>query len=155
MLARKIKMESLDLNMTSMIDIVFLLISFFTLVLNFSQAEQNEEIRLPASELAQPPEVAPAEPLTLQIKENGSILLGQLPCYLDGEVETGRPLSAAITEELRVFQAIDRAEPKDVTVIIRADENLQTGFVQKIMTVCQNAGMDNFIFRARQATDEF
>ena len=50
-----------EMNMTSMIDIVFLLISFFTLVMNFSQTEVNEEVQLPLSELAQPPEEADPE----------------------------------------------------------------------------------------------
>ena len=55
------KLAPANPNMTPMIDVVFLLISFFTLVMNFSQAELNEEVVLPNSELAQPPDAAPPE----------------------------------------------------------------------------------------------
>ena len=70
---RKLSLAPCEPNMTPMIDIVFLLITFFTLVINFSQSESNDRIHLPASELAQPPEEMPAEPMTIQISEDGQI----------------------------------------------------------------------------------
>ena len=39
-------------DMTPMIDMVFQLIAFFMVVVNFSEVDQNELIRLPSSELA-------------------------------------------------------------------------------------------------------
>jgi len=143
-------------NMTSMIDVVFLLISFFTLVMNFSQAEQNEEIALPVSELAQPPEAAPPEQIAIQAFGDRSLLLGTLPCSLDdgGAPETSS-FAGALKEELRVLKAIRRVDAKDVTIIIRGDELLETGFIQTIISVCQEQGLDAFVLRARQRADGF
>ncbi|MFN7292338.1 MAG: ExbD/TolR family protein, partial [Pirellula sp.] len=44
-------------DMTPMIDMVFQLIIFFMVLINFSQDDQNEKIKLPSSELAKPAEV--------------------------------------------------------------------------------------------------
>lgn len=143
--------------MTPMIDIVFLLMTFFTLVINFSQSENNERVHLPKSELAQPPETAPADPMTLQITEAEEILVGTTVCRLDlpgSPVTNGRPLSDLFREELRVMKAINGVEPKDVTVIIRADADVKTGFVQRVIQVCQGSGMESFTLRARQSADE-
>jgi len=152
------KLEPAEPNMTPMIDIVFLLMTFFTLVINFSQSESNEEIHLPKSELAQPPETAPAEPLTLQITDKEEILVGQTICKLDlpGHASSGngKPLSEMFREELRVLKTVDNVEPGDLTVIVRADEEVETGFVQRVIQVCQNSGMESFTLRARQVADE-
>jgi biopolymer transport protein ExbD len=43
-------------DMTPMIDMVFQLIAFFMVLINFSEVDYNERIALPQSELAQPPE---------------------------------------------------------------------------------------------------
>ncbi|MBS7336499.1 MAG: biopolymer transporter ExbD, partial [Thermoguttaceae bacterium] len=95
-----ITMEPTEPNMTSMIDVVFLLISFFTLVMNFSQAEQHEEIALPKSELAQPPETAPPEMITLQILPDQTIVVGSKRCALEmGDVRASS-FSAVLKDEL-------------------------------------------------------
>ncbi len=154
---RKSQMEPCEPNMTPMIDIVFLLMTFFTLVINFSQSESNDRINLPKSELAQPPEEAPAEPLTLQITESGDILLGNLICYLDMpgyHHSEGVPLSTALQGELSVRKSVDGVDPADMTVIIRADADSETGFVQRVIQVCQNNGMESFTLRARQVAEE-
>ena len=152
----RMKSEECEPNMTPMIDIVFLLISFFTLVINFSQSESNDRIHLPTSELAQPPEDVPTEPMTIQISEDGQIFVGQAVCYLDlpgYPKRDGRPLSDFFTEELRVRKTIDKTEPSDLTIIIRADADAETGFVERVIQACQAKGMENFTLRARQVVE--
>jgi len=48
-----------DIDMTPMIDMTFQLITFFMFVMNFSEAEQDERIQLPSSQLAKPVEYVP------------------------------------------------------------------------------------------------
>lgn len=150
---QKSSLNSSELNMTPMIDIVFLLISFFTLVINFSQTEQHERVQLPKSELAQPPDSMPSEPLTLQVSSTNEIFLGLTTCFQDDLFRTGKgePFSKALRDELRVLAAISRVDPKAVTIIIRADENVRAGFIQNLIMSCQKQGLENFILRAKQA----
>lgn len=143
--------------MTPMIDIVFLLMTFFTLVINFSQSENNERVHLPLSELAQPPEKAPADPLTFQITRDEEIVVGSSSCWLDlpgARPGKGKALSELFREELRVLKSISSVEPKDITVIIRADSDTRTGFVQRVIQMCQNHGMESFTLRARQSSEK-
>ena len=136
-----------------MIDVVFLLISFFTLVMNFSQAEQHEEIALPKSELAQPPETAPPEMITLQILPDQTIVVGSKRCALEmGDVRASS-FSAVLKDELDVLHTLRRVQPADVTIVIRGDADLPMGFVQRLISACQDRGADNFVLRARQAVE--
>ena len=151
------KSESFEPNMTPMIDIVFLLMTFFIMVINFSQAESNEAIHLPDSELAQPPESPPADPMTLQIGEDERIYMGNIVCRLDGSTSAaeGRPLSEALREELRVVKAISDVDPSDVTVIIRADGEVSIGFVQRVIQTCQGQGVESYTLRAKHGGSGF
>lgn len=61
-------------DMTPMIDVTFQLITFFMFVLNFSEAEQDERIQLPASQLAKPAEGVLETPITMQLTATGGVL---------------------------------------------------------------------------------
>ena len=63
-------------DMTPMIDMTFQLIAFFMVLINFSEADQSEKIKLPKSELAKPAEKPPTSPITLQLRENGNVIMG-------------------------------------------------------------------------------
>ena len=151
------KSESFEPNMTPMIDIVFLLMTFFIMVINFSQAESNEAIHLPDSELAQPPEAPPAEPSTLQIGDDDRIYMGSTVCYLDLPGVTGgegRPLTEMLREELRVMKMVSSVSPSDVTLIIRADADSKIGFVQLVIQACQSQGIEIYTLRAKHGGTE-
>ena len=123
-----------------MIDIVFLLISFFIFLLNFSEAEQDERIKLPKSELAIPTKVMPAEPLTLQIMENGTILfLGKEYGMIEFPAVLGR--------ECRLYE-YKKITPDKVTVLVRGDQRCDTGEVLDLAKECKMQGFVNFNFVA-------
>lgn len=134
------------MDMTSMIDIVFLLISFFMIAVNFSNAEQNALIRLPKSELAIPPKSPPAEPLSLQITESGNVLLNN-EVYDISELES--PLS--FERRLYEFRGID---PKTVSVLIRGDERCETGKILSIIEKCRDQNFEDMTLKALVKTKE-
>lgn len=145
------QLKPAETNLTSMIDVVFLLISFFTLVMNFSQAEQNEEVALPKSELAQPPEASPPEQITIQVLADRTISLGNVACSIDESSDlNATSFAEVLREELRILNVVRRVQPQDVTIIVRADENAETGFVQRVISACQQQKLDSFVLRARQ-----
>ena len=63
-------------DMTPMIDMTFQLIAFFMVLVSFSEADQNERIRLPLSELAKPPDAPLPTPITLQLTGEGTVIFG-------------------------------------------------------------------------------
>lgn len=135
-----------ELNMTPMIDLVFLLIAFFTVVINFTEADQNERIKLPSSELAKPPEVPPESPITLQITENGTVLLG------GNEFELSQ-LKGQLEHEKQFTMLLPGADFRNTDIILRADGWCPTGKVQEVIAICQDVGYDRFSLRAKAEED--
>jgi biopolymer transport protein ExbD len=133
---------SADPDMTPMIDMTFQLIAFFMVLMNFSEAEQNERIKLPASLLAKPPEGPVEFPLTMQLTKEGTVLFGAM----EQRVED---LAAALSRERRVLE-LRGDSPTNATVIIRADADAKTGRVQELIEICQRSGFEKFTLRAKQ-----
>ncbi len=141
------RLEPFELDMTPMIDMTFQLIAFFMVALNFSEADIDQRVNLPASELAKPPDVAYAEPITIQVAKNDLIVFGMDETNLAG-------LKTGLLREAQMIRSFgDKKNIKDVTVIIRADETVRTGVVQEIIKACQDAEFENFALRSK-ASDE-
>lgn len=136
------KAEKKSLDMTPMIDITFLLISFFMMVVNFSEEDQNQRIRLPSSELARPTETVPVNRITLQVTDKGTVIYG--PNELDLE-----QLKEELAREKRFSVALG-TKFMESTIIIRADARCETGKVQDVILLCQELGLDKFNLRAKQ-----
>ena len=78
--------EESAINLTPMIDIVFLLIIFFLVGARFIEQERQYDIQLPSSSEIQPLTGTP-DALVINVRQNGTILLGIKPMSLD-ELET-------------------------------------------------------------------
>ena len=63
-------------DLTAMIDMVFQLIIFFMVLINFSQDDQNDKIKLPSSELAKPPDAPLTFPIVLYLDSDSVIYMG-------------------------------------------------------------------------------
>ena len=130
-----------DIDMTPMIDMTFQLIAFFMFVSNFSQAEQDDRVQLPLSQLAKPSDAPIESPITLQLTNKSSVIysgelvgIGELGTYLERE-------KSAILDAGK--------EPADATVIVRADAGARTGEVQDVIKICQEKGFEKFALRAK------
>ncbi|MHC4404188.1 MAG: ExbD/TolR family protein [Planctomycetota bacterium] len=130
------------IEMTPMIDMTFQLIAFFMVVVNFSEADQNQKIRLPLSELAKPPEAAAKTPITVQLTHEDTVILGP------DEIPMTQLFSRLLVEK----QLVERegGSAPEATIIIRADREAKHGEVQKVIRTCQDLGFQNFRLRARQ-----
>jgi len=135
-------------DMTPMIDMVFQLIAFFMVLVNFTDAEQNKLIKLPSSELAKPADTPLEKPITLQVTDKGMVLYrGRQVEPVDAEGQLGSVLDT----EVSVMQG--RGEDHtEATIVIRADGSTKMGVVQKIVGLCQEKGFEKFVFRAKQDT---
>ena len=74
--------EESAINLTPMIDIVFLLIIFFLVGARFTEQERQYDIQLPSSSEIQPLTGTP-DALVINVRQDGTILLGTKPITLD------------------------------------------------------------------------
>ena len=133
--------------MTPMIDMVFQLIAFFMMLINFSKVEQDIRVVLPESELAKPPEVAYEKPITLQMTKDEGIILNAGGASL----MTIDELQIALKREAQMVKAAgDEVQLNDVTVVIRADEEARVGKVQEMIDAAQQAEFSVFALRGKQ-----
>jgi biopolymer transport protein ExbD len=133
--------SSTEIDMTPMIDMTFQLITFFMFVMNFSEAEQDDRIQLPSSQLAKPAEGVIEKPITLQLTNAGSVIYA-------GELVAVRDIGGYLEREKTVMIDAGR-EPNTATIIVRADGRAKTGEVQDIIRICQEKGFERFALRAQ------
>jgi biopolymer transport protein ExbD len=132
-------------DMTPMIDIVFQLLAFFMFTINLNATEQDQRVTLPASELAKPPDAPYEHPLTVHLTDRGEyIYAGEALAGLD-------QLRSALLREKQIIDRYAMEKLEDVTIIIRADEDAQTGQVQEIIQLCQELQFERFALRGKQS----
>jgi len=129
------KRSSVGLNMTPLIDMVFLLLIFFVLSSHFI-SEKGFKIKLPKAVSSQ---VQKNEQVTVFIDKEGSIFLN------DSAIKLGQ-LKSLIRAEL------NKANSK--TVVIKADEDVSLGLAVKVMDIAKEANADGLVISTKTANDE-
>lgn len=117
--------DEFALNLTSMTDIVFLMLVFFMLATTFSDPERALGVELPSasSSAEQPP-----EDLVINVLEDGSFVLG-------GEVLDRQALSERL-------ELTARSAP-DTPVTIRGHRLARHEAIVTVMDACGHAGLHN------------
>jgi len=128
--------------MTPMIDMTFQLIAFFMVLINFTEADQNERIKLPTSELVKPPDTPLETPIFLHVTAEGTVIIGGLETTIEG-VKSNLIVEANILKR-------KKSSPADATVIIRGDASVPAGRIQQLVQICQEVGFENFALRAEE-----
>jgi biopolymer transport protein ExbD len=140
------KTEIMEADLTPMIDMTFLLIAFFMIIMNFAEVDRAAEIQLPTSKLAKPPETIPDYKIILNLNEDGSVNFdGQRIAEIEfTSAILKREISAAARQRKPVM-------PQDISVIIRSHEDTPTGLVQKLIAKCQENELESFSLRVKEA----
>jgi biopolymer transport protein ExbD len=125
------------LELTPMIDVVFLLMIFFLVASKLEEADRIIDVVLPKASAAKPLTVRPTE-FIINIDRDGRYHAGAKPVTLP-------ELSA-----LLVQAAADN--PGRQQVVVRADENTLHRFVVGAMNACVQAGIDDY--QVQSARDE-
>jgi biopolymer transport protein ExbD len=124
------------LELTPMIDVVFLLMIFFLVASKLDEADRFIDVILPEASAAKPLTVRPREFL-VNIDRDGRYHVGARPTTLD---ELRRELAQAAADN-----------PRRQTVIVRADENVPHKFVVAAMNACVEAGIEDYQVQAAES----
>ncbi|MGI9445832.1 MAG: ExbD/TolR family protein, partial [Rubripirellula sp.] len=136
------KVDLAEGDLTPMIDMVFQLIAFFMVLINFAQTESNDRVKLPSSQLVKPPEVPLEFPIILHVAQDGEIILG-------GDDYTAETLRVGLQKELAVIKAEGKTV-EDANVVIRAHKDTSAGDVQEVIRVAQEQKLENFALRVKE-----
>jgi biopolymer transport protein ExbD len=143
-------------NLTPLLDVVFQLITFFILCINFSQDNYDQRIRLPVAGSAKPAEAAAGDTdrLVLNIDRDGHLLFNGEVLDTDGAIR-----QIEIQAELARLNAkvtglkIDPAAGFPTTVVIRADRDTKYAQLFRLITACQDKGFRKFALKAMSVTN--
>jgi len=118
--------ESVDINLTPLIDVVFLLLIFFMVTTTF---DRSSELKINLPQAAQAPEEQQVEKLELVIDASGNYFLN------GNELVNTRP------ETVRAALEQESAGHRDIPVIIRADASTPHQAVVTAMDAAQKVGL--------------
>ncbi len=127
---RRSQRKSVELDMTPLIDMMFILLIFFLVTTSFVK-ETGVDIKRPVA-------------ATAKVKKKATILIGVTK---DGRIFMDNREIDIRTVEPNVERAI--AENPDSSVIIVADEKSETGIVIKVMDACKLAGAKSVALAAK------
>lgn len=119
--------ENYEIPMTSLIDIVFLLLIFFLVATNFNRRETDHSVVLPASEAGVKAEQVPSR-LVINIREEGTLVVNGA---ITGESE--------LRTMVRDFVGAYPQRP----AVIRADARVPYRAVMKVFGICRAGGVRN------------
>lgn len=140
-----------DPNLTPLLDMVFQLITFFMLVINFKGASLDLTLKLPVLGSARPLErTGKLEPVLLNVDSEGKVkAFGQT---VDVEEHIARE-ARLLKSYLRLSgEKIEGDLP--VSVVIRADRSAPFRLVNHVITVCQNHGYRKFSLSAMTSEED-
>jgi biopolymer transport protein ExbD len=123
------------LALTSMLDVIFLLLCFFVTASVFSQWESEVAISLPSASTSETPGRLPGE-VILNVAKDGSVTVN------------ARKLTLADLEgSLRKVAEFYPGQP----VVLRADKDTSYLSLMAVIDTCRNAGVWNFSLATVQA----
>ena len=128
--ARKNRSRAPQLALTSMLDVIFLLLCFFVTVSVFSQWESEITIKLPSASTAEEPDRLPGE-IIVNLAKDGKVTVNGKTLGLD---------------DLRDRLAKVAKFYPDQAVIIRADKDVRYELLVGVIDTCRAANVWNFSF---------
>lgn len=142
-------------DMTPLIDLMFQLLMFFVIVSHFEVTKANERMKLPSDTLAKPPEVSPKAELLLHVgfpRDPNGLPVLQEPMVLFGgrEIPVGEIREPLETEKRRLQIQEPETLLNDVTILVRADIEVPTGLIQRLIKTCREVGFTKFSLKTTQ-----
>ena len=128
--ARKNMSKAPQLALTSMLDVIFLLLCFFVTVSVFSQWESEITIKLPSAATAEEPDRLPGE-IIVNLDKGGKVTV-------NGKALELKDLEARLARVAKFYP--------DQAVIIRADKDVRYELLVGVIDTCRSANVWNFSF---------
>ena len=114
------------INISSMLDVMFILVIFFLVTTQFKEEEKDHQVQLPVDARNQSLQQSAGDLIKINIRENGAYTL----------------MGRQVTEEEIESWMRDQVKKKpEAKVIIRCDANSKHLYLANVMSICRFAGV--------------
>lgn len=141
-------------NLTPLLDVVFQLIAFFMLCINFSQDNYDQRIRLPVAGSARPVSGSKVDQdrLVLNIDRDGQLLFNGRTYDTEGAIRQIDIQAQVVRLGAKIAgREIDPVEGLPTTIVLRADRDTSFEQFYRLLTACQDKGFRKFSLKAMDA----
>jgi biopolymer transport protein ExbD len=114
------------INLSGMIDILFILIIFFLVTTTFKEEEIDHEVTLPQDARNQSLTDSTGDLIKINIRKNGAYVL------------MGRQVTE---EEISEWLATEVVRKPGIKVLIRCDQDAKHLYLANIMSICRHVGV--------------
>ncbi|TWT73581.1 biopolymer transport protein ExbD [Posidoniimonas polymericola] len=128
--------DSVSMNMTPLIDVVFLLIIFFLVSSHLARQETQLDLDLPDAASGELAQASTARVVTVNLLPTGELMVA-------GESTPAAELTAKLEREVQRDQT-------PVEVRLRSDRSVPYGDVEPILAACAKANVWNLRFAVRE-----
>jgi biopolymer transport protein ExbD len=134
-------------NLTPILDMVFQLITFFMMVINFKTAAIDTSLNLPVIGSARPVEMPEADLLVLNVDKDGSLIfygkaVKDVPAFISKEAQASR-----------LAMRLRGDDDLPTTVVVRADKETRFSSLNRVLASCQENGYRNFSLKVVNPKD--
>jgi biopolymer transport protein ExbD len=138
-----------DPNLVPLLDLVFQLIMFFMICVQFTTAQVNEDIKLPVAQSARAMDKSLVDVLFLNMDAKGHLIIIGEPKPLSTLGQVRYYLGQQFADAKRSAQQRgDKSGKVNTTVIIRADRDANWNKVYELLLMCKEAGYSKLQLRA-------
>jgi biopolymer transport protein ExbD len=146
-------LDKAEPNLTPLLDVVFQLITFFMLVINFSNENYDARVRLPVAGSARPVEegekAATEDRLVLNVDKQGHLLMsGQVLPATKARQEIKHQADLVKLNLKAAGLKPDESGGLPTTIIVRADRDTPFSSLFSLITACQENGFRKFALKA-------
>src|SRR4051812_3493259 len=139
-------------NLTPLLDIVFQLVTFFMLVINFTSENYDQRVHLPVAGSARPVEDSQRvseDRLVLNIDREGHLLVsGQVQPFNEA-IQTIKHQAALVRLNMKSSGLkVDENKGLPTTIVFRADKDATFSTVMSLINACQTQGFRKFALKA-------
>jgi len=140
-------------NLTPMLDMVFQLVTFFMLVINFKAASYDLTLQLPIVGSAAPVDTkGQSDLMVLNIDKDGNLIIcgvkqADVNAYIRGEAEASLIRARMDNPELKLGDDLPSI------VVVRADKRTPFKLLNRVIKTCQEKGYRNFSMKAMNKDD--
>jgi biopolymer transport protein ExbD len=140
-------------NLVPILDMVFQLITFFMLVVNFKSAQLDMNLTLPVVASARPVGTgAQQDLLVLNVNRDGQLTVYNTPKDIESYI-AGEAHSSFLAAK-RANPALEPGDELPTTIVIRADKSTPFSLLNHVIQVCQEHGFRSFSLKAMNREDE-